>query len=167
MIFKLSISMALTRPAFESPKRPARPAICLTSSDVNVLVVLPSNFVDVAKIILSAGKFSPIPIASVATKISVSPSQKRLDCSLLTFGDNAPYIMETLYPKLSIFSFIARAFFLEKTTTIVRGDNLFNFDILCSTTNGVKRSVFINLKSSLHSLQRRCNLFFIQIGPVI
>jgi hypothetical protein len=34
-------------------------------------------------------------------------------------------------------------FFLEKTTTIVRGDNLFNFDILCSTTNGVKRSVLL------------------------
>ena len=54
--------------------RPARPAICATSLASRCRGRCPSNFVSRANATWSTSMFSPIPIASVATRKSTSPA---------------------------------------------------------------------------------------------
>ena len=77
-------------PAWLMPNRPARPAICLISEVLKGLRLTPSNLSVCRNTIRRTGRFSPMPMASVATATFVFPRLKRRVCRLLISGGRLP-----------------------------------------------------------------------------
>ena len=78
------------RPSSCCPNRPARPPICRTSEGVSDRSSRPSHFISVENTTRRIGRFSPIPMASVATSTGASPSRNRRLSARRTSGPSAP-----------------------------------------------------------------------------
>ena len=72
------------------PLRPALPAICFISETFNFLKDTPSYFLVSKKTIRFIGRFTPIPMASVHTITSVSPSKNLSNCFFLVEYGSEP-----------------------------------------------------------------------------
>ena len=98
-------------------KRPARPPICLSSDEVTLTTLLPSNFSVVVNITRPMLRFRPIPTASVATSMPASASLKTFAWLRRDSGGSAPYKMHALRSSLSILRFRSYSFCLENAIT--------------------------------------------------
>ena len=78
------------KPSSCMPNRPARPAIWCTSDSLSARSPTPSNLVNVLNNTRRIGRFRPMPIASVATRMCDSPLAKRSASRRLTSGGSAP-----------------------------------------------------------------------------
>ena len=78
------------KPSSCMPKRPARPAIWCTSDSFSGRSSRPSNLVIVLNSTRRIGRFRPMPIASVATRMCDSPCAKRSASRRRTSGGSAP-----------------------------------------------------------------------------
>ena len=70
--------------------RPARPAICGQLVREEVSLLAPSNLESPAKATWSRSRFSPIPMASVATRYWTSPDWYIATWALRVLGESAP-----------------------------------------------------------------------------
>ena len=94
-----------TKPSSCRPKRPARPAIWCTSDSLSGRSSWPSNLVMVLNSTRRIGRFSPMPMASVATRMCDAPLREALGLAAAHLGRQARRrSRDTGWPSAAIWS---------------------------------------------------------------